>query len=191
MKIPDNEKWLDFGCGEKKIPGCLGVDFINLPNADIIHDLNDMPYPFDDNSFDHIICNHILEHLDNVLLTLNEIHRIAKPNAIIEICVPHYASDNFNTDVTHKTHFSSRSMNYFIINSNFEWNFYTNKKFKLIYSRISFRQNKTDYREKIKFNPFKIIGLESLINIFPRIYERFFVYWLPPSELYWKLMVIK
>lgn len=187
----NTERWLDLGCGRKKIKGAIGIDFIPLNCVDIVWDLNVTPYPLETSSFDHIVMNHFLQHCSNVIEVMKEVHRISKSNGIIEICVPHFASDNFNTDITHKTHFGIRSMDYFANNLGFEWNFYTDFKFKIISKKISFRQNKTDYRTKIKFNPFRIIGLEYMINLFPRIYERFFVYIMPPSEVYYKLKVIK
>ena len=39
---------LDLGCGNKKRDGTIGVDFNSRTKADIIHDLNIFPYPFED-----------------------------------------------------------------------------------------------------------------------------------------------
>ncbi len=35
-------------------------------------------FPFEDNSFDYVICSHVLEHIDNVELFLYEIFRVSK-----------------------------------------------------------------------------------------------------------------
>ena len=96
-------RWLDVGCGPYKTPGAIGIDWAKLPGVDVVHDLNVFPWPFSNNYFDHIVCNHSLSHLNNFVRTIEEIFRIAKPNSILEILVPHYASDNFNTDPTHNT----------------------------------------------------------------------------------------
>ena len=45
-------------------------------HIDIKHDLNNFPYPFNDNSYDMVIMSNILEHLDDPMTALNEGIRI-------------------------------------------------------------------------------------------------------------------
>ena len=104
---------LDIGCGNNKLIGSIGCDFIDLPNVDVVHDLNQFPYPFQSNSFELVVAKHSLQHLNNVPKVMDEIHRILVPGGKLLIYLPHYASDNFNTDPTHKASFGLRSMNYF------------------------------------------------------------------------------
>ena len=40
-------------------------------------------------------------------------------------------------------------------------------------------------------NVFKIFGIEWLVNRFQRIYERFFAFSVPASEVYFELQVLK
>jgi SAM-dependent methyltransferase len=185
------EHWLDVGCGPFKIPGALGIDMFLLAGVDVVHDLEKYPWPFPDNCFDHVVCRHSLSHLNDFVGAMKEIHRVAKPGGIVEILAPHYASDNFNTDPTHRTALGYRSMNYFCDNISFRYRYYTDFKFELMSRHLSFRDNRTDFRVRTPFNPFRWIGFEQLVNAVPRLYERFFVYWLPPSELYFKLRVKK
>jgi hypothetical protein len=42
-----------------------------------------------------------------------------------------------------------------------------------------------------QFDPFRMLGIETLANLFPRVYERFFVYLLPPAEIGFELRVVK
>ncbi len=193
FKEPKNIKqmWLDVGCGIDKIPGAIGVDKIALPNVDVVHDLDQVPWPFKDNTFDHIVCKHSLNHLSDLIKAMEEIHRIAKPNAIVEILAPHYSSDNFNTDPTHKFHMGIRTMNYFCEEFKFKYHYYSKARFKMLKRHISFRENITDFRKDTKFNIARIVGFEFIVNKFPRIYERFFTYWFPASEVYFKLQVLK
>jgi ubiquinone/menaquinone biosynthesis C-methylase UbiE len=188
---PANERWLDVGCGTSKVPGALGLDIIGLDGVDIVHDLEMYPWPFPNDDFDHIVCRHSLSHLDDLVACMEEIHRIAKPGAVVEIIAPHYASDNFNTDPTHKIHMGYRSMNYFCENLKFKYQYYSKARFTMLQRRLSFRVAAADFPRTLGVNPFRWIGLEQAVNRFARIYERFFVYWLPPSELYFKLRVIK
>jgi Methyltransferase domain len=52
-------------------------------------DLQQIPYP--DETFDMVICNHILEHVDNADIALREIHRVLKRGGRA-ICQTPYAS---------------------------------------------------------------------------------------------------
>lgn len=49
----------------------------NSPIADIHFDLHKAP--FDDNSFDIVFCNHVLEHVENAEVCMKELYRIMKP----------------------------------------------------------------------------------------------------------------
>ena len=40
--------------------------------ADVICDLDRFPYPFADRSFDHLRAIHVVEHVDNVIRTMEE-----------------------------------------------------------------------------------------------------------------------
>lgn len=191
MPASPGEAWLDIGCGSGKVAGAVGVDCIALPGVDVVHDLNQRPWPFPDNSFDHVVCKHSLNHLNDLVRTMEEIHRIAKPGAIIEILAPHYTSDNFNTDPTHKFHIGYRSFNYFCDNVPFKYHYYSQARFEMVARHISFRMSRTDFRQKVWANPYRWIGLEQLVNAGPRIYEHFFAYMMPASEVYFKLRIVK
>ena len=100
---------LNVGCGSQKIPGSVGVDFDPQSCADVIHDLDVFPWPFADRSFDRIICWHVLEHLHNPRRAMEEIQRMARPGAVIEIATPHYSSSDSWGDMTHYMHFSLKT----------------------------------------------------------------------------------
>jgi len=42
------KKILDLGCGNRKKEGTIGIDINPNTNADIIHDPNTFPYPFEE-----------------------------------------------------------------------------------------------------------------------------------------------
>jgi len=44
--------------------------------------------PFEDNSFDFILCNHVLEHIPNDSLAMAELYRVMKPNGLGIFQVP-------------------------------------------------------------------------------------------------------
>ena len=97
---------LDFGCGQRKEPGFIGLDGFDSPGVDVVHDFDVFPYPFEDNTFDEIVCNSSLEHVDDFIRTVIELHRISKPGAMIRVACPHYSGPDAYRDPTHKTFFS-------------------------------------------------------------------------------------
>jgi len=68
---------LELGCVPKKLwPRSVAVDVNSSAVADVLHDLNVFPYPFPDNSFDVVIAEHVIEHLDDVVRVVEDMHRI-------------------------------------------------------------------------------------------------------------------
>ena len=49
-------------------------------------DLHDVP--FDDNSFDIVMCNHVMEHVENDLQCMSELFRVLKPGGWAIMQVP-------------------------------------------------------------------------------------------------------
>ncbi len=94
-----NLKKLNLGCGEVKKVGYINVDWSPLNTPDIVHNLNVLPYPFEDNSFELIEMYHVLEHLDKPFEIMRELHRILKDDGILHIKVPH-----FSRGFTHAEH---------------------------------------------------------------------------------------
>lgn len=106
---------LDLGCGNNKHKGAIGVDNVQMESVDVVRDLRNFPYPWNDNTIDKIYLVQVLEHFDNemYLCILREIHRILKPGGILELRVPHvYGLGSFQNP-THKSFFTLHSMDYF------------------------------------------------------------------------------
>jgi len=183
---------LDVGCGVSKIKGALGVDFRDLPGVDLHYDLDAFPWPFEKDRFDKICFSHSISHLSDVISVIKECHRILKENGTIEIVAPHYSSDNSFTDPTIKHSFSSRSMAYCVLNSKMssQYNYVSSISLHQTLAYISFRQAECSWRKKVKINPYKIIGFEFICNKFPRIYEKFFSFIIPATEVHFVLIKI-
>ncbi len=107
-------KKLNLGCGENKKEGYINVDWNNLVNPDVIHDLNVYPYSFKDETFDLIEADHVLEHLDKPFLAMIECHRLLKPGGKLFIKVPHFsrgfthAEHSHGFDVTFPLYFNKK-----------------------------------------------------------------------------------
>jgi len=105
---------LNLGCGNDYRQGFVNLDDGNC-RADVYHDLNVVPYPFEDNQFSYIRAQQVLEHVNRSKWfdIVRELHRISKPNAIWEVMTPYALSDNFFTDPTHSMSFTPRTFDFF------------------------------------------------------------------------------
>jgi SAM-dependent methyltransferase len=107
---------IDLGCGDAKEPGAVGVDNVLLPGVDCIHDLHDVPYPFDDSSSEIIFLKHVIEHftLEEQNRVLDECYRLLRPGGTLIIRVPHINSVAAWIDPTHKAYFTFETILFFV-----------------------------------------------------------------------------
>jgi len=105
---------LNLGCGRKRMDHAVNLDASDRVGADVVHDLNRTPWPFADDAFEEVHALDVLEHLENVVRALEEIHRICRHGAILHVTVPHFSSANAFTDVTHRHWFGWHSFDPFI-----------------------------------------------------------------------------
>jgi len=61
---------LDVGCGINKLPGSIGIDRNTATKADVLVDVDHIPYPFRDSSFDKLQAVHVIEHVSDVIRTM-------------------------------------------------------------------------------------------------------------------------
>jgi hypothetical protein len=107
---------LNLGCGRSPLPGWVNVDLSPLPGIDVVADLDacrTTPLPFADNSVSKMQMSHVLEHIHDTLALMQELHRIAEPNALFTIRCPYGSSDDADEDPTHCQRFFMNSFAYF------------------------------------------------------------------------------
>jgi len=104
---------LDVGCGINKQPGAIGLDRNPRSRADVLADLDHFPYPFRDSSFTRISAVHVIEHVSDVMKTIEEFHRLSAPGGRIHLVTPHYTDFSSFCDPTHRWHLNSFSFRYF------------------------------------------------------------------------------
>ena len=133
---------LDLGSGRMPQPGYFGVDLPSSGCTDIWADLNEALDKIPNRCVDRIYTRHTLEHVENILLVMEEIHRIVAKDAVIDIIVPHFSNVYGYSDVTHRRLFGVYSMFYF---SNVEHqpqrkvpSYYSNARFQVLSVRIRF-----------------------------------------------------
>ena len=160
-----NKQKLNVACGLDYRENCVNLESNKSVKADIYHDIEKLPLPFNENSFEVIYCNHILEHLNPKIVPklFNEFYRILKNKGRIIIEVPYAFSHYAWADPTHFRAYTYESFNYFCSNS--LQNYYVESTFIL------------------KNRYFKALGKSSLArfsawiaNLHPRLYERSFLH---------------
>ena len=82
-------KKLHIGCSHASREGWLPTDISPKSNSVIYLDATDK-FPFEDNIFDYIYCEHMIEHINyfQASYMLEECFRISKPNGKIRIATP-------------------------------------------------------------------------------------------------------
>jgi SAM-dependent methyltransferase len=95
----DGGRYIQFGSGRKLIIGWENWDH---PEWDAE---SGKSIPIPDGSVDGIACYHTLDHLSEPIRVLAEFQRIMRPGAWLVIVVPHYSSELWHTDLTHKSQF--------------------------------------------------------------------------------------
>ena len=170
---------LNLGCGSDIKEGFTNVDYIGNKGVDIIHNLNQYPYPFKDSSVNEIYARDIMEHLDNPNDFIKELWRIGKPNCKIWIRVPHFSSLYAWADLTHRRPFSYFVLDHYDLN---------NKGSTSLLSKTDVSFNVNNY---INFGIYGKLGLSLLANTFPFIYERYKKNIFPAGDVQFDLEVVK
>ena len=97
-------KTLNLGAGNRIVRKATNHDvWRHRDEIDIVWDLNELPWPWQDNDFDKVISWAVFEHLDITLLTaMNECWRILRPNGIAKVKLPYWKSEMSYNDPTHR-----------------------------------------------------------------------------------------
>jgi ubiquinone/menaquinone biosynthesis C-methylase UbiE len=94
---------INIGAGDIKLEGYVTLDYDTLSNPDYQLDVERDRFPFEDNTVETVVAHHILEHLgEGYFHCLQEIYRVCKHGAIVDIRVPHPRHDSFLADPTHR-----------------------------------------------------------------------------------------
>ena len=180
-------KILDVGCGTNKHEGAIGLDNNSRTDADVIHDLGSIPYPFPDDEFDLIVSNHVIEHVPDVMAFVTELYRIARNGGRIQLLTPHYTNPDWANDPTHRNHINSYTFNTFIEGREV-FDFYTDVRLKPVKVYVSL------------LSLWRALGIEFVVNLDQRIpsmrflrkfWEQYLSYMIRGKELRFDFEVIK
>lgn len=110
---------LNIGSGPtKKGPGWTDVDLIKFDNVDVVVNIGRDEWPWPSDSIDEIFASHFLEHLTNFegkwerTHFFNEAFRVMKPLGKMTLIFPHWASNRYYGDPTHREAFSEMAFYY-------------------------------------------------------------------------------
>ncbi|OEU68513.1 MAG: hypothetical protein BBJ57_07485 [Desulfobacterales bacterium PC51MH44] len=106
---------LDIGCGEWKQEGFVGMDARKVKGVDIVHNLEVIPYPIDDEQCLTIKGSHIWEHIKPWLTidVMNELWRILRVGGQLMLSMPYGWSYGFIQDPTHCNPSNEATFQYF------------------------------------------------------------------------------
>ena len=121
--MPEQNK-LNMGCGFNKMDGYWNVDVERKCNPDEVVDLEVTPWPYEDNFFEQINANNILEHLGQTprqfTNIMKEMYRVSMNGATWTIQVPHHRCDLYWDDYTHVRVLTPKTFKMFDQQVNFE-----------------------------------------------------------------------
>lgn len=168
---------LDVGCGIKKFPGSIGLDHNPRSKADLLCELDHFPWPLRDQCFDEVRLIHVIEHVADVVRTVEECHRLLRPGGILILETPHYTDFSSFCDPTHRWHLNSFSFRYFG-EDNAGYGYYSEAKFS---------EEKVDVKLLALW---RWTGFEWLVNqtkVFRKFWEHYLCYVIRGKVLYFEL----
>ena len=167
---------LDIGCGSAKHPGAIGLDISADTDADVVHDLDDLPLPFEDSSFDQVLMQDVIEHVAEPIRVMEDLHRICRNGARIQLRTPHFSSALAYGDPTHRHYFGRIA-----IESLAEPRFahYTPVRFRVVHITLDL------------WFPFRAVGIGWLANRFPGPYESYLAFRFPTMNIRAEFEVLK
>ena len=131
---------------------------IESPLAKVKMDLHDIP--FDEGEFDVAFCNHVMEHVEDDIRCMSELHRILKPGGWAIIQSP--------IDVSRDTTFEDKSITS------------PSEREKVFGQNDHLRVYGTDYKQRLEKGGFQVTEIDYAPELDPLTRNR---YALPPQEI--------
>ena len=176
---------LNLGCGHAKrdfpeaegAAEIIGLDLSPHSQADVLHDLNLFPYPFESDSFDLIIMQDVIEHVKDVPAVLGEVYRLLRDGGVARIRTPHYSSYYAYNDPTHIHFFGA-----------FVFDGFDAARPNILYTEARFR-----FLKRLILFPklWRLTGVAALANRFTHRWEQLFAFIFRAENLYFELQAEK
>lgn len=170
-----HKRLLDVGCGPAKWPGATGIDWLAYPGVDVVHNLEQLPWPLPAASFDAILSRDSLEHVSDVVGTMNEFHRLLAPNGRLVIVTPHVAHPSSFRDPTHKQHFTLGTFDYFT--GDISYPRYTEQRYRMVAKGLTFPRALSIGRLLVAWSTSR--------------YEKYYAHRWPPHQMFFVMDAVK
>lgn len=164
------KKILELCCKRNRLKGVdsyIGHNVLSQESNAFYHDLTEFPWPISNDSYDLILCQHVMEHLPDTARTLEEFNRITSPGGKIFLETPHYTWFEAYRHYEHRHRFSFGSFDYFL-----KGNPYYRTDFQISDKYIFF--------DDLTF----FLGIGFLANFFPRLYEKRLAFIFPATSFH-------
>ncbi len=165
---------LNLGCGNDFDESAVNID-LYARRVDVRHDLDSLPYPFEDDAFTEIRCLNIIEHLDRVIPVMDELHRIGANGCRIIVRVPHFRSASLYEDLTHKHGFAWRSFDIFCDRGSV-YGEYSRARFEIV---------------RREYTPYKIPLIYRMLSKCPVLTDNLLSKFIPMASILFTLRVVK
>jgi hypothetical protein len=106
---------LNLGCGVNPVDRFVNLDLRSLPGVDVVHDMEEFPWPFPDDCCITITASHVFEHIKPWFTVdwMNEIWRITKVGGQLAISAPYGVNHRYVQDPTHCNPINEYTWQYF------------------------------------------------------------------------------
>lgn len=116
---------LNIGCGFNKLDGYVNVDQFPECEPEVLWNLGETPWPFEENSVDELAAHHVLEHLGQetkvFFAIIKELYRLMTHGGRMKITVPHPYHQTFISDPTHVRPFMRNTLEMMNRHKNLDW----------------------------------------------------------------------
>lgn len=102
------------GAGGERDEGHYTLDIRDMDGIDIVADLNEPLDGLPDRSVRSVHAHHVLEHVRELDALMDELHRVLRPDGVLQVIVPHWANPLGHSDPTHVRLFGLYSFGYFV-----------------------------------------------------------------------------
>lgn len=169
---------LNLGAGRAdQLPGALRLDRAKATLPHVVADLDAGFLPFRSSSFARVGAYDVVEHVEDLVKLVIEVHRVLRPGGVFYVTTPHFSCSNAYTDPTHRRALGLHSFDYFL--ENHTLSFYSGARFIIRRRKLYFRG--------------RLLGrlLYHFARACPDFYETRLPWLFPAWFLYFELEAVK
>lgn len=128
---------LDLGAGTaNQVPGAVRLDVTAACAPHVVADV-ERPLPFRDGCFAVVGAYDVVEHVQDLVALVTEVHRVLRPGGVFRVTTPHFSSANAYTDPAHRRALGLRSFDYFA--DSHPLAYYSRARFRVRVARLMFK----------------------------------------------------